>query len=460
MSNVYEKYDSVISRVRKGTPLIALGAAAGLTLVYLVYLPQVLLVIGAGLLLLVFPISPANFLLAYLVGLSFLDLLIPFFTTIFAGGLHFGPQIIFRGGLIVLLLYYWLLNRRNPLAFRPAVPMFILFLLLTFSSLGGSTTMQIGLSDLAKFLYWIALLLTVADMVQQGKMRLHTIYRCVVISALCYSIVVIISPFFGIDLGSYYEVGDVRGPYGPHGLALCLCMGVVGVLALCIEQRNKLFLLLLLLFGSVMTISIARTYARTGYTSLLISMLVFSVMVWYYGKRQARLRRHRLALGLAFLIAVGAFSIYSWVNAEAFRHRISDFSGIETAGSGRMMFWGAALERYSDFSVFKKIFGGGTGAQLGLLGLYGTHNDYLFILLSGGILGIGLYLWTFISLWKQIKSTARGNYLPLIVAGSAMVIVLVASMSNGVILESLSVMTYFSFLVGGAMGYYAKRLRC
>ena len=455
MANTDQKVYSAVPTATKGIMVVALGAVLGLALVYLAYLPiQILIAIGAGLLLLIFPISPANFLLAYLIGLSFLDLLIPFFTGQLLG-LQFGPQILFRGGLIVLLVYYWLINQRNPLAFKPALPMFILLAMLALSTLSSGVNVQGGLISLAKIGYWMFLLLTVADMVAHGKMKLNTIYRCVMISTLGFMLVVLASPILGIDLGSFYGTGDVRGPYSPHSLALCLCMGLIVVLTLCVQQQNRFFLMLLLLSGVAMAISIARTYARIGYTSLIASLSIFVLMFWSYRKRQASLRRHKLILGLALIIIVGVLGLYSLAYSEEFAERISDLSDTQTAGSGRIRIYEAALKRYADFSVFKQVFGGGIGATLGLLEEFVPHNDYLYILLSGGLLGIALYLWLFILLWKQLKSTARGAYLPLIIAGSVIGIYLVATMTNGVI-EYMSVMTFFSFLVGGAMGHYAR----
>jgi hypothetical protein len=439
----------------RGTGIGVLGLSLGLIVFNLAQLPiQMFIAISAGLLLLIFPIAPAGFLLAYLVGLPFLDSLIPFFTTD-QSGLRFGPQILFRGGLIVLLAYYWIVNRRNPLAFKPAVPMLLLILLLALSTLASGVRTQMGIVTLAKHVYWMLLLITVADMVSQESMKLETIYRCVIISALCFIVVVIAAPFIGIDLGSFYDIGDARGPYGPHSLALFLCLGFTVALALCPAQKNKLILLLLVLFCIGATISIARTYVRTGYMSFFASLFIFTLFSWRYGEKETNLRRYRFFLILSFIIIVGTFVLYGFTHPEAFMKRISDLSGIETAGSGRMAIYKAALQRYADFSVFGQVFGGGLGATHSLLGLKVPHNDYLVILLAGGPVGLALYIWLLVSLWRQIKTTARTTYLPLIIAGSAMTTFVVSTMTNPVI-GYMSVMTCFSFLVGGAMGHYAR----
>jgi O-antigen ligase len=269
-------------------------------------------------------------------------------------------------------------------------------------------------------------------------------------------IVVLTAPIIGIDLGSFYGIGDARGPYGSHSLALCLCLGFIVTLALCPTQKNKLFLLLLLLFCVAIAISIARTYVRTGYLSFLTSLFIFTLFVWYYGTKEELLRRCRVFLSFSFIIIISAFCVYIFTHPNAFKERFGDLSDIETAGSGRTMIYRAALQRYEDFSICRQVFGGGLGAAYSLLGLKVPHNDYLMILLAGGPVGLALHLWILVSLWRQIKSTASSTYLPLIIAGSAMATFAVSTMTNPVI-GYMSVMTLFSFLVGGATGYYAKR---
>ncbi len=451
------KWHVFISMIFRGTGICALGLSLGLAVFNTAHLPiQTLIATSTGLLLLIFPIAPAGFLLAYLVGLPFLDALIPFFTTELSG-LRFGPQILFRGGLIVLLVYYWLVNHRNPLAFRPAFPMILLLLLLGFSTLASGIRTQLGLITLAKHAYWMLLLLTVADMVSQGNMKLETIYRFVIISTLFLMVVVVTAPFIGIDRGSNYGVGDARGPYGSHSLALCLCLGFIVALAICPIQKNWFFLSILLLFCVAAAISIARTYARTGYLSFFTSLLVFTLFVWRYGKREIILRRYRALLSLIFIVIIGTFCVYSLTHAEAFKERNRDLSSIKTAGSGRTMLYRKALEKYSDSSVYKQALGRGLGDMYFLMRseLQVPHNDYLVILLAGGLVGLALHFWLLVGLWRQIKLTARITYLPLIIAGSAMAMFVVGTMTNPVI-GYMSVMTYFSFLVGGAMGHYAR----
>ncbi len=430
------------------------GYLVGIAVVNMTSMPvHILAVIGAGFMLLLFPISPARFLLAYLIGLPFLDSVIPFFT-IDLSGVQFGPQILLRGGLIILLVIYWLISRRNPFELKSTIPMFILLVLLSLSTLAGGERTQMGLITLAKHAYWMFLLPTIADMVKHKQMKLETIYICIVVSTLGFIFVVVASPFLGMDLGSFYGVGDARGPYGPHSLALCLCMGFIVIQALCLEQHSRFNLSVLLLTGAAIVISVARTYARTGYTSLSTSLIVFTLLIWIYGKREINLRRQRPVMLLTFFLIIGVIGLYCIINSNALMERLRDFSSMDTAGAGRTLIYKAAIEKYADFSILRIMFGGGLGSTLSLMGIYVPHNDYLVLLLAGGLIGLFLYLWVLIGLWRELRAAAKDVYLPYIIAVSAMAVFIVATMTNPVI-GYMSVMTYFCFLVGGAMGYYS-----
>jgi len=449
---------AVASRIYEGIIAVTLGALLGLALVY--FRVQALVVIGAGVLLLIFPIQPEKFLLGYLVVMPLIDQLAPFFTgKLF--GLRFGPQILFRGGVTVLLIYYWLIKQRDLLVFKVARPMFILLSLLALMTLSSGIMVQLGLVNLAKLAFWMLLLLTVADMVTQKKIKLRIIYRCMMFSVLIFIASLLISEFWGIEVEGYrgYNVGEVTGVFGPHSVVLCLSMGLVVVLALVTKQQNKLSVLLLWLFSVMIVISIGRTYVRTGYTAFISALFTLNFMFWRYGKHESS-QQQKLILGATFTIIIGAITLYTLTHIEPLKERFSDFFDYQRAGSGRFVMYKAALKTYADYPIFKKIFGGGLGADFAYYPgrNLATHNDYLSLLLSGGLVGISLYLWLFMSLWKQIKSSGGNTSLPLIIASCAIVIYLVAAVTNNV-MTYMSVMTNFSFLVGGAIGYVSKEER-
>lgn len=444
-----------VSWVLKIITVIVLGILSGFALVH--FSTRTLVMIGTGILLPIFLIQPAKFLLAYLVASPLLDQMIPFLTTR-VSGLPSGPQILFRGGLTVLLVSYWLIRHRSPLIFKCAKPILMLLLLLAITTLSSSTLIQLGITSLAKLAFWMLLLLTLADLVVQENITLETIYRFVMLSLLLLIGCLLLSEFL-FSRGLVYfrhrhDVGEITGLFAPHGVALSLSFGLTVILTSVIRQRTKLLLLLLLLFSLLTVISIFRTYARTGYTTSISILFSLSILLWRYG-RGGDSRRQRLILGAIVIIIIGFAAMYAFTHTNSLKDRFSDFSDPNTAGSGRLKMYRKALRTYADFPVFAKLFGSGFGASFSYYSdrdhILATHNDYLTILLAGGIVGMFLYIWIFAGLWGQIKITTGDEYLPVIIAGTCIVAYLVAAMTNGV-MTSPSVMTYFSFIVGGSIG--------
>lgn len=441
-----QRWQAVASSLFVGIIAITLGALLGFTLVF--FPPRAWIIIGAGGMLLIFVIQPANFLLGYLVAMPILDASITFFTS----AASIGPQVLLRGGLIVLLGYYWLVTQRNPLVFKAALPMFMLLTLLVLSTfLSSGMTNLAQSSNPVKIAYWMLLLLTVADMVAHKAIKPPAIYRCVMFSILIMLGCVLLASSFGIDRGKY-GIGEVTGTFSHHSLALCLSMGLIVTLAQALKQQNPLLLSLLLLFSGVIVISIARTYLRTSWIACITLLFVLNLMVWRY--RKVEYLQGKILIWAQVIIA-GIIAIFMLTHMEQLVERFSDFTDDEKIpGSGRAFIFLTALKNYANFSILKKVIGGGfLAARIHGNFLIALHNDYLSVLLAGGFVGIGLYLWLFISLWTQVKSTAGHSYFPFIIAGCAIATYLVAAMTGNTWVD-VPVMTYFSFLVGGALGYY------
>jgi O-antigen ligase len=445
-------YKDVLSNISKGIIVIVLGTLLGATLVNCSN--QALVMTGAGVLLFAFLIQPAKLLLGYLVALPIIDQLIPFFTSRLLGLQRFGPQILFRGGLTVLFIFYWLINQRNPFSFKVAVPMFVLLLLLAVTTIASGVEIQSGLVSLAKLAFWMFLLLIVADMVAQQEIELRVVYRCVIISVLIFAASLLISQLFFGARHVHYGVGEFSGVFGGHNLALCLCMGLIVLLASAITQQSRLLMLLLFLLCSLTVVSILRTYVRTAYAASATVFLTFSLMFWIYEKGEHS-KRQKAVLCLALVITIGIVALYVSTHATSITQRFSDFSNPARAGSGRLLIYKAAIASYQEYSIFGKLFGQGLGAAISYYPgtRISTHNDYISILLSGGLMGIVLYFFVFIELWRQVKSTAQNSHLPFVIAGTTIATYLVAAISDNV-MQFVSPMTYFGFLIGGAMGYY------
>jgi O-antigen ligase len=305
------------------------------------------------------------------------------------------------------------------------------------------------------------LLVAVADMVMRGRLKLEKIYRYAVLSVLVFVISIWISRYTVLGAmagskfrdGNLYGVGEFSGLFSYHSMAASLSMCLPLVLAMAIKQRNKLSMLALFGLSSLVLIGVGMTYVRTGYFCVVVGILGLFVMLWRYRKVRG-LRRQMLYLSLLILVLIGVSTIFAIANIEGLKDRFGDYTG-----SGRTKIWRLALEQYDGYHPFYKVIGPGYwGAKISMgrgSATLGPHNGFLFMLLHGGALGLGIYIWFVIELWRQVKIVARKDYMPYIIAASTVLVYVTADMLNGVF-NHVSANTYLSFAVGAAMGYYRR----
>lgn len=431
--------------------LIILGAFLGYLVVS--FSLQSFIFLGAGLLLIAFIINPAKFLLFYLAIIPLIDQLIPFFAI---GEIEsrFGPHMILRGGITVLLAFYWLTNRRNPMIFWVSKPIFIFIPLIALSILYNGIRIKAGIISLSKITLWMLLVITVADLAMQGKMQIKSIYKSMLISIIFFVISLIFTQlFYGkqtiMNEDPTYGVGEFAGFFVFHSVSIGLSMGLIFILFLVTKQRNFSKLILLLFLCCVVLISIMRTYVRSGYVCSVIGIVMLGIMILRYANGEYAKQQKFIILS-SIIIVIAVAIVYGSANFQSIERRFSD-----TTGSGRIDIWTYALKAYANFPLFKKLFGGGYEATGNFYKgtRMGPHNGYIFFLLEGGLLGLSSYIWFFVSLYRQIKLNVYNDYSYFILVIPIIVIFLTGEMTNGVF-NIPSVTSYFSFLVGGTLGYY------
>ena len=427
--------------------VVLAGIVAGVALIWSDPSNKGLILVGSSIFLCLLFVKPEKVLLAYLVFCPVLDQ----FVHLFGKGI-FGPQILVRGGLLMVVAFYWFANIDNMRFYRSARPILLLSAMLAMSAIvfAGNRDSRQEIAALSKITSWIFLTLTIADMVMQGKMKMKHIYLSVMLAFLISIVSLLGADLIGINVRGRYGLGEISGAFAaPHGIAIGLSICIMIAIAIATRHRNT-FVVLFLLFLCVLGLAaILRTYIRSGYVVFLAGIFMLHLMLWRYRKYKGA-RRQRVILAVISLIFAGVIVIYSILNIDVMEERFGDFSG-----SGRTTVWLVALEYYGDYPIFAKLLGGGysSAGRFYHDTFTGTHNTFLLFLLYGGLLGLFLYLWIFVSLWREIKPSDQSDYLPSVIAGTTIVTFLVAEMVNGAIFH-MSTVTYFAFVVGGAIGFY------
>lgn len=147
----------------------------------------------------------------------------------------------------------------------------------------------------------------------------------------------------------------------------------------------------------VVIVAILLSAKRTGSIALIISFMLYIL---------SRAKGFDKKIGAIFLIGfltIAIWVLFSLFFSEYFELLIGRFESIsEDKGSGRgdlfLMVWELILK--SD--TLELIFGHGYNSVVEVLE-YSAHNDFLEVMYDQGIIGLGLYVYIYISLIRTIK---------------------------------------------------------
>ncbi len=212
-----------------------------------------------------------------------------------------------------------------------------------------------------------------------------------------------IFPRYILDESLGYHADRARGPF-LQAVANGVTLNLLGLLALNSFRRKRLRAGLALLFLATLPLAIVATKTRAVWLSFALSILG---LLFFSSSR--RLRRACLCLVLAGGIALAAAVTLSDRNAsltDRLEERGPVIFRMEIYQAGWEMFlqkplagWGAddmqteLSKRISDFHQEQFFF----------------HNTYLEILVQYGLVGLALYLWIVVDLFKLSRSPNRST---------------------------------------------------
>lgn len=216
-------------------------------------------------------------------------------------------------------------------------------------------------------------------------------------------------------------------------------------------------------FAVVIAVSVFVSLSRGGIIGLSLSMIFFGAMLL----RKERTRKRGMVIIAMFLIIVLAVGWFGWEPIFQRFERITDEEG--NIAELRPTLWSDSLRIVKDFP----LTGTGFGSFLSIYQKYRSipgertadhaENDYLELLVEGGVVGVVLAAWFFIALFREALtsfSRRKDSYAKLLFYGgtSGIIAILIHSLtdfnlhigSNGL---------YFFFLCGLAVSAANTRLR-
>jgi O-antigen ligase len=206
------------------------------------------------------------------------------------------------------------------------------------------------------------------------------------------------------------------------GLALGLAIGRG-------EQRDRLIYIAAAL---PVWMALVLANSRGGILSMLSQLLFLALMysalrpaqdaaesqsqVWLHVRNVTSKLPVRIAL---ILVLLGAMVLgVLWIGGDPLAKRLETLQGEVASedaeageGARRIHFWQATLRMFKDHPVTGIGFGSYWIAITeyydvpGKKRPYEAHNDYLELLVSGGIIGVGLFVWFIIAFIKRVRNT-------------------------------------------------------
>lgn len=186
-----------------------------------------------------------------------------------------------------------------------------------------------------------------------------------------------------------------------------------------------------------------KTYSKAGYLEIILWGLIWFTL------RKKFLVLVTIALVFMLVIPFYATEIVDDIS-RVFHREVAAVSGDDevgaTAFAGRLPGWQARIDQFMDLHPLQQMFGSGVVST-------GVHNDYLMMLMHGGIFGLGIYVALFGTLGVLLVRELVRKVDPLgIVAFMLYATFLVETVG----LEPSSY-PHFQWLVWGMVGLFLRR---
>ena len=176
------------------------------------------------------------------------------------------------------------------------------------------------------------------------------------------------------NVGLYHDAFTVRFYMMQTLLALVIYGGLH-------PRLGPLRMALVLGYGVLAFVVLFKAYSKSAMATLLLWGVVWMV-----------LRRRFLWIGTVGVIAAGASLIFAVDPADQiaqlFNKELAVLGGqgdVRLTFQGRWFAWAEMLDEWRSYAPLQQVFGSGYKS-------IGSHNDYLQLLLHGGIVGVSLYV--------------------------------------------------------------------
>ena len=214
----------------------------------------------------------------------------------------------------------------------------------------------------------------------------------------------------------------------PMAHAMTFFSFLIGFIFVHVKVKTKLFKFGLFFLLILSIFCLYKTVVRNALLGCIIFWFLLLVMT---NKKYAFV--FVIAVLLVFIIKSGKVENIFWKGkAHHLEHTLN------AASSGRLEIWEHNLSIYSDLSIEKKILGLGIGVEGNLFStdedqVWPSHNDYLSLLMTVGILGLIYYLSIFMVILRDIYYSGVEKRIKHLIIAILVPVIIMNFLSNAYI---------------------------
>jgi O-antigen ligase len=160
-------------------------------------------------------------------------------------------------------------------------------------------------------------------------------------------------------------------------------------------------------YCSAALIVVFKAYSKSAMSALFVWALMWALL---------RRRYALLAVGAAGAVVAGTYFSSEITDqiGQLFNKELSVLAGhgdVRLTFQGRWFAWAGMIDEWKQFSAFAQVFGSGHRAT-------GSHNDYVQLLIHGGIVGLVLYVALLAAIGTRLMRNVFARRSPLNVAAT------------------------------------------
>lgn len=338
------------------------------------------------------------------------------------GIIEISPQALVKMLVLVAMALYFLTRPAIILNVRLGQAI-LLFAAFFFGNSLLSDNPADSLSMLVRVWYWMLILLFCASYVKRTPAALKWLLCAGLVATAAYSII-LWTAYFRHQVGAHYRLGEIySGYYNPFAVAEPIAMLLPAVLLFPLVTKRRLWKVILA--GGLCVGALGAILLTLGRSPLVAASVILVSFVGLSRRAPIRVPYATRLLGVT-VVLFSSVMLYSYWSergeASAARWASRDPNAFTT---GRLQLYREGLEAFSRYGWAEKVAGLGTGflysRQINLRARGRPdpmHNDLLEVLVSGGVVGVLLYLWLASLLVREARRIL--NYSPLVGTGTIM----------------------------------------